>query len=83
MGGGADQQDHWIAEGGEGERESRRRGTPGEVSARDGQARGEGGAQERRALLGNHDRGRGQLELPALEYHLHRQGPLFLTLLPL
>ncbi|RWW15387.1 hypothetical protein BHE74_00019509, partial [Ensete ventricosum] len=48
-------------------------GNPGEASARDGQARGEGGAHERLALSGKHDRVRRHLELPARKYHLRRQ----------
>jgi hypothetical protein len=49
-------------------------GHPGEAAARGGRARGDGGAQDRRGVPGDHGRVRGQLELPAREHHLHRQG---------
>jgi hypothetical protein len=49
-------------------------GHPGEAAARGGRARGDGGAQDRRGVPGHLGRVRGQLELPAREHHLHRQG---------
>lgn len=52
-------------------------GDPGEASPRSSGAHCHGGAEERRALPGQHDRVRGQLELPARKHHLYCQGPRF------